>query len=131
MALPVVEKIGEASRAAWPEVSLAMDTTIRTAYEIAEISDDVVPKVEEYASKGKNGSIRRRKVCEETIWVLARLGWLRTGPEREVILVAKALTDALEDHESADVELADLEDALIASVMALPEYLTTPATPEV
>ena len=125
MALPIVEKIGQASKAAWPEVSRAMAINVRTTNELAEISDEVVVKVEEYIARGDGAPVRRRKICEETVWVLASLGWLRTGPERDVVSAAKALVDGLEDHSASDDELAQLEDQLTDVVRSLPEFMTT------
>lgn len=124
MALPIVAKIDEASKDAWPKVSEALQITMRSAYEIAEISQAVVPKVEEYVARGKTGSIRRRKVCEETVWVLANLGWLRTGPERDVILAAKVYADVARDPNASDDEYEAAADELVAVITNLPENIT-------
>lgn len=129
MALPIVSKIGEASRDAWPRVSEALDITMRSAYEIAEISEAVIPKVEDYVAKGKNGTLRRRKVCEETVWVLSQLGWLRTGPERDVILAAKAFADVAGDADASDDEYDAACETVIEQIGLLPEYLTQSANP--
>lgn len=126
MPLPIVARIAEASKAAWPEVAAAMDTNTRTLHELAGVSETVVPKVENYIAKGDGAARRRRKVCEETIWVLADLGWLRTGAEREAILAAKAFVDAINDEDAGDDELAQLEDELTTVINGLPEYLTRP-----
>lgn len=130
MALPIVEKIAKASKDAWPEVAAAMAANNRSMIELAKISEGVVARVEDYVAKG-DGKIRRRKVCEETIWALANMGWLRTGPERDVIQTAKALVDSLNDDRAADSEIDMLEDELVNVVGNMPDYLTTPRTPEV
>lgn len=127
--LPIVAKIGEASKDAWPRVSEALDVTMRSAYEIAEISEAVVPRVEEYVAKGKTGSLRRRKVCEETVWVLSQLGWLRTGPERDVILAAKAFADVAADDDASDDEYDAACETLLEQIKLMPDYLTHPANP--
>jgi hypothetical protein len=126
MANPLVAKIGQASKDAWPQVSAGVAQTMRSLNELAGISEDVVPKVEEYVARGNTASIRRRKVCEETIWVLASLGWLRTGGERDVVLAAKAWFDATEDPNASDDEIVVTEDQLADAIKSLPEYLTTP-----
>lgn len=123
MAQPVVQKIGQASKAAWPKVSAAMAETHRTMEELAGIAGQVVPGVEEYVARGDGAPIRRRKICEETIWVLASLGWLRTGPEHDVILAAKALFDA-DPLTASEKELIRLEENLELALKSLPEYTT-------
>lgn len=130
MAIPIVEKIGQASKAAWPLVSAAVNASIRSAYEIAQISAEVQPKIEEYVAKGGGAPIRRRKVCDETVWVLANLGWLRTGPERDVILAAKVYADVARDPDASDDEYEQAADELIAVINGLPDYLTQPTTQE-
>jgi hypothetical protein len=129
MASPIVERIGKASKDAWPQVSAGIAQSMRSLQELAEISDEVVPKVEEYVARGANGSIRRRKVCEETIWVLANLGYLRTGPEREVLLAAKNWFDVVEDENVSEDEIVMAEDQLADTIKSLPEYMTA-ATPK-
>lgn len=129
MGLPIVNKISEASKDAWPEVSAAVEVSMRSAYEIAQISEDVVPRVEEYVAKGKSGTLRRRKVCEETVWVLSQLGWLRTGPERDVILAAKAFADVAGDADASDDEYDAACETVIEQIGLLPEYLTQSANP--
>lgn len=125
-ASPLVAKINQASKDVWPQVSAGVDQTMRSLYELAQISEAVVPRVEEYVARGKSGSLRRRKVCEETIWVLASLGWLRTGGERDVILAAKSVVDTFNDPNTSDDECAKVEDELVSVVDSLPEYMTTP-----
>lgn len=128
MALPIVAKINEASRDAWPRVSEALEVTMRSAYEIAEIAEEVIPKVEEYVAKGRSGTLRRRKVCEETVWVLSQLGWLRTGNERDVVLAAKVFADVAGDADASDDEYEAAADTLIEQVYLVPEYLTQPTS---
>lgn len=130
MALPLVAKIGQASKEAWPRVSEAMAVTMRSAHELAEISEAAIPKVEEYVARGEGAPIRRRKVCEETVWVLASLGWLRTGAERDVVLAAKAWFDATDDDDASDDEIALTEDQLAEAVRSLPDYMTNPTPKE-
>lgn len=130
MASPIVAKIGQASKEAWPRVSEAMAVTMRSTHELAEISEAVIPKVEEYVARGEGASIRRRKVCEETVWVLASLGWLRTGAERDVVLAAKAWFDAIDDDDASDDEIVITEDNLAYAVKALPDYVINPSPKE-
>lgn len=127
MALPIVEKIGQASKDAWPQVTAALAANTRSMQELAGISEAVVPRVEEYVAKGKNGTTRRRKVCEETVWTLANLGWLRTGPERDLALAAKVYADVARDPNASDDEYEAAADELIAVVTGLPEYITQEA----
>lgn len=128
MALPIVEKIGQASRDIWPHVSAALAATMRSVHELAQISDDVAPQVEQYVARA-SGSVRRRKICEEAVWSLARLGWLRTGLERDVILAAKVYADVANDPDASDDEYQAAADELLAVVGSLPDYLTQPANP--
>lgn len=123
MAHPLVQKISQASKAAWPRVAAAMAETHRTMEELAGISGEVVPGVEEYVARGGGAPIRRRKICEETIWVLASLGWLRTSGEHDVILAAKALFDA-DPLIASEKELIQLEENLETALNTLPEYIT-------
>lgn len=126
MPLPIVTKIGEASKAAWPPVQQAVEVTMRSLAELAEISEEAVPRVEAYVARGASGQVRRRKICEETIWALASIGWLRTGGERDVILAARAVAIGRDDDTIPDDEFMAREDTLITVVNALPEYMTTP-----
>lgn len=122
----LVSKINEASKEVWPLVSAGIARTMRSVHEVAGISEAVVPKVEEYIARGPTASIRRRAVCEETVWVLARLGWLRTGGERDVVLAAKAVVDTFNDPNTTDAECVQAEDHLVETVDSLPEYMTAP-----
>lgn len=130
MPLPIVARIGLASKAAWPSVQAAVATTMRSLQELAGIADEVVPKVEEYVARSENASIRRRKICEETIWTLANLGWLRTGGERAVVLAAKNWIDA-DPQAASPQELDAVDEKLADAVLALPEYMTQPTPREV
>lgn len=124
MPQPIVERIGKASKDTWPEVTAALAASTRSMAELAGIAETVIPQVEEYVARGNNGTLRRRKVCEETIWVLARLGWLRTGGERNVILAAKSYADTAKDPNASDDEYQQQADELIAVIDGLPDYLT-------
>lgn len=123
MASPAVQKINEAQKVVWPAVSAATEVTMRSMRELAQISDAVLPRVEEYFSRGNGGPIRRRKVCEETIWALAQLGWLRTGPERDVIQAAKVYADVARDPDASDDEYEQVADELVAVIHGMPDYL--------
>lgn len=125
MRTPFVAKVDEASRAAWPPVQQAIGVTMRSLAELASIAEDVVPKVDDYVNRGAAGSVRRRKICEETVWALANLGWLRTGTERDVILAAKNWIDA-DPQTASHQELDEADEKLTEAVLALPEYMTVP-----
>lgn len=121
MAAPlIVQKISAATRDAWPEVQHAMDQTTRTMIELAELSEDVHHEVETWAARGGNTVRKRRKICEETIWVLARLGWLRTGGERQVVQLAQRLAEL--DYDEQEQAFLAVEDELLAAAQAIPTY---------
>lgn len=127
---PKVIKIAEAHKEAWPEVSAAITRTHHTMLELAGIAEQAIPAVEDYVAKGPTGTLRRRKVCEETVWVLASLGWLRTGGERDVVLAAKDVVDSFNDASKTNDECIAAEDRLVDAVDSLPEYMIDTPTPQ-
>lgn len=126
MALPLVQKIAEASKAAWPVVSASINATMRSAQELAGIAEEVVPQVEEYVARSE-GSVRRRKICEETVWALANMGWLRTGAEREIIRAAKTWVDT-DPEKVSEKTLAVIDDELVAAVRNAPDFILEAAS---
>jgi len=128
---PLVRNIQDAHRKVWPDVSAAYSKTHQSMLELAGVAEEVTPRVEEYVTKGPSATLRRRKVCEETIWVLAQMGLLRSGGERDVIQAAKAWADVTDNDASDDDQIIEAEDRLIQALGTLPEYDPTRATLEV
>lgn len=117
MATPFVANISTASRQAWPEVSAAVEQSFRSARELAGIAEEALPQVQQYVANG-HGPTKLRRVCEETVWVLARLGWLRTDADRRVIEAAVRWYEVGPDAEQIDYDAAD--DELVNAVKSLP-----------
>lgn len=120
MATPLVQKIDAAGHQVWPEVKYAMEVVDRSLLEASGIAEETWPRVEQYIANGDGAARKRRKVCEETVWALARLGWLRTGGERAVITAAIAFSEL--DEDSDENTFVALETELVKAVQALPDY---------
>lgn len=120
MPTQLVLKIDAAGKDAWPAVKLAMEVVDRSLQEVSGIAEDAWPRVEHYINNGNEAARKRRKVCEETVWALARLGWLRTGGEREVIEAAMAFV--LVDEDASETEFVTTEQDLVRVVQALPDF---------
>ena len=120
VATPFVQKVDAAGKEVWPEVKLAMEIVDRSLLEASGIAEDVWPRVEHYIANGDGAARKRRKVCEETVWALARLGWLRTGGERAVI--CRAIDFVRLDDEVSDETFAAIETELVKAVQSLPDY---------
>lgn len=118
-ATALVQQISRAQKDAWPEVLRALDQTTRSTAELAGISEDAIHEIETYAAT-HDAPRKRRRICEETVWALARLGWLRTGGERDLALAAIAW-EAVPPN-ADDEQLAQVEDDLIKAIEALPDY---------
>jgi hypothetical protein len=116
----MVTKIRAATDKVWPEVSRALQLTTLRIAEIAEIADLAVTEVEAYVSGHEQGRWKRRQLCTETVWALARLGHLRTGEEHEIVHAAQALREALRSVPDEDLEEEDIR--LIKAVDALPSW---------
>lgn len=113
--------IRKASREVWPEVLRALEQTSRSIAELAGIAQDSYEQMETYIASGGNAPKKRRGVCDVTIWTLARLGWLRTGGERDIIQACLALENLPED--APDEEFIKIESKLVEALHKLPEYV--------
>lgn len=112
--------ISEAQHEVWPLVKEAIARSQRSGAELMTISDDVFAQMEAKIDAGQRPPDKRRRVVEQTVWLLAQLGWLRLGAERELILAAKAWADMPQGPEEV---LDRLEDGLLRAVSAMPDYL--------
>jgi hypothetical protein len=121
MASPMVTRIKDAADRAWPEVSRALRHTTLSVAEVAGVSDDAIEQVESYVSNHERGTWKRRQICAETVWALARIGRLRTGGEAELLKAAQRLVDGpLRDFDEGELEPEEKQ--LIAAVRALPGW---------
>jgi hypothetical protein len=120
MSSPFVRKIDAATRESWPEVKEALEVVDRSLREISGISEQAWPKVESSIANSGLAFRRRRKVCEQTVWTLARLGWLRTGGERD--LAVAAINFVLIGDDALDETYTEAEMELVRAVQALPDY---------
>lgn len=120
MATQLVQRIDAAQRQSWPEVKHAMDQLDHSIAQLSGVAEEAWPQVQDYINRNSGTANKRRRVCEETVWVLARLGWLRTSGEREVVAAARAWV-AVDPDEASNEILAAIDNDLFTAVKALPE----------
>lgn len=120
MASPMVVHIEHARKKVWPEVQRLIDQSTHRIADLAGVEEAAFSYLEEYVATGNNARNRRRVICSETIWALARMGLLRTGQEGDVIAAAKAWASSWEEGDLNDALPEDL--ALVKAVSSLTDH---------
>lgn len=121
MASPAVQRITEVGQQAWPEVQRALDQMTRSIGELAGLAADVDTEVEIYFAKQEGGGAKRKAIVNETVWVLQRMGLLRSGSEAELVRSAIQVASELQ-KELPDEEQTPAERRFIKAVNALPDW---------
>lgn len=119
MAHPTISVITDVRKEVWPVVAQALvDSTHRIA-DLAGLDDVAFAEIELFVARAGDGRPRRRQICSETIWTMARMGRLRTGGETALIDAVRAYFDTDPDDEAA---CAVTETALLRAFQALPDH---------
>lgn len=119
MASPTVTIIGETRAEVWPVVSRIVAGRTQHIAEMAGLDEAAIASVEELAQRYDDGRSRRREICSETIWTMARMGRLRTRGEAELVAAVRAFFDT---DPNDDAACAAAEDALYKAFQALPDH---------
>ena len=115
-------KIAETTKTVWPEVQHALAQVSYRIADLAGVADTAVDKIEAYRAKNPNAPQRRRDIVEQTVWHLARLGYLRTGQERELVKAAKQWDQITESTVATEDDYERADDDLVAAIKALTDY---------
>lgn len=107
----MTEQISASMREAWDAMSEP---------ETAEVIDKVMADLEGFEPKNARNSMKRRTICQQTVWALARLGLLRTDDDAAVIQAAKKWVLVYDSDSDADLE--ELDNELTEVVQKLPDY---------
>lgn len=121
MASPAVRRITEVGDQVWPEVQRAMDQMQRSVRELAGLTEQVDEEVALYFSKSNGGTPKRKHIVNETVWILQRMGLLRSGQEAEIIRLSTKIAAGLRE-ELAPGEMTPDEKKFVELVDELPDW---------
>ena len=120
MASTMTTRIAEVTKEVWPTVQAAMDQVTVRVCEIAQVAEESEKILEEYLASHQNAHRKRRAICNETVWAVARLGFLRSAADAKVIAAARELIEL--DHHGTDEQIDARYDALEEAVLELPSF---------
>lgn len=121
MASTMTTRIAEVTKEVWPTVQAAMDQVTVRVREIAQVAEESEKILEEYLASHQNAHHKRRAICNETVWAVARLGFLRSAADAKVIAAAKQVVD-FEEADCAEQLLDSAYAELADAVHGLPSF---------
>jgi len=122
MASTMTLRIRDVTKEVWPSVQAALDQVTIRVREVAEVAEAAQSQLEEYLASNENAHRKRRAICNETVWAVARLGFLRSAVDAKVIAAARSLVDLEESDDATDLQIDNAHDALANAVKLLPSF---------